>query len=85
MIKNSFLFIKQTFLDNISAQILSQYKKLRIFQLIVFYLKKHNLVECNYKIYNKKLMAIIRTFEHWYSKFEGSAHFIKVVTNYKNL
>jgi hypothetical protein len=41
--------------------------------------------ECNYEIYNKKLLAIIRYLKHWRLKLESTDILIKVFINYRNL
>ncbi len=45
----------------------------------------HNSVECNYEIYDKKLMIIVCTFKKWWSEFEDFIYFVKMITNHKNL
>src|SRR2546423_1710640 len=47
--------------------------------------KKHSPVECNYEIYDKKLMAIVRCFKEWRAELEGSPHVIEVLSDHKNL
>ena len=49
--------------------------------------KKMSLVECNYEIYDKKLLAIIKIFEKWRSKCVETLvkNSMKVLTNHKNL
>ena len=42
-------------------------------------------IECNYEIYNKKLLIIIRCLKHWRSKFENIEKFIKIFIDHKNL
>ena len=42
-------------------------------------------MECNYKIYDKKLLAIIQYFEEWRPKLESTAMPVKVLTNHKGL
>ncbi|KAH0604594.1 uncharacterized protein H6S33_006262 [Morchella sextelata] len=37
------------------------------------------------EIYDKELLAIIRSFEEWRPELEGAAHPIAVISNYKNL
>ena len=46
---------------------------------------QHLLVECNYKTYDKELMAIVRAFEEWQPVLEGSPEPINVISNHKNL
>jgi hypothetical protein len=41
--------------------------------------------ECNYEIYDKELLAIIRCLKHWKPKLESTDILIKVFTDYKNL
>lgn len=43
------------------------------------------LAECNYKIYNKKLLAIIRYFEEWQSELERTSIPVQVLTDHKRL
>ena len=41
--------------------------------------------ECNYDIYNKKLITIICTFEEWRPELKSAAEQIQVITDHKNL
>ena len=65
--------------------ILSQYNKDRVLYPIVYFLKQLNPAECNYKIYNKELLAIIKYFKQWRPELESTEFLIKVFSNYKNL
>ena len=47
----------------ISASVLSQYGDDGILRPVTFFSKKHSSIKCNYEIYNKELLAIIRYFE----------------------
>ncbi|KAG0155742.1 hypothetical protein PDIDSM_2915 [Penicillium digitatum] len=49
--------------DFVSAGVLSQYDDAGILHPIAFFSKKHSAAECNYEIYDKELLAIIRCFE----------------------
>ena len=71
--------------DYVSESILSQYNKNEVLHSVVYFLKKHNSTECNYKIYNKEFIIIICAFEEWHSEFEGFTSSVKVITDYKNL
>ncbi|KAG0153116.1 hypothetical protein PDIDSM_2075 [Penicillium digitatum] len=51
--------------DFVSAGVLSQYDDAGILHPIAFFSKKHSAAECNYEIYDKELLAIIRCFEEW--------------------
>jgi hypothetical protein len=56
-----------------------------VLRLVVYFLKKHNAIECNYEIYDKELIIIVRYFEEWRSKLKKIAFFISVIFDYKNL
>ena len=45
-------------------EMFSQHDDDEILHSMIFYNKNLNLVEINYHIYNKKLLIIIRCFEH---------------------
>ena len=49
--------------DYVLAGVMSQYDTDGILHPIAFFSKKHSPAECNYEIYDKELMAIIRCFE----------------------
>ena len=52
---------------------------------VVFYSKSLSSVEQNYKIYNKKMLAIIHMLEEWRHFLKGATHSIEIWTNHKNL
>ena len=49
--------------DYVSAGILSQRNDQDLLHPVAFFSKKHLPAECNYEIYDKKLLAIVRYFE----------------------
>ena len=55
--------IKADLFDYVTGGILSQYNKDGVLYPIVYFLKRLNPAEYNYKIYNKELLAIIRYFK----------------------
>ncbi len=65
--------------------ILFQYDENEIFHSVTYFSKKHNSVECNYEIYDKKLMIIVYAFEKWWSELEDFIYSVKIITNHKNL
>ena len=71
--------------DYVSAGILSQYDDDNVLHPVAFFSKKHSPAECNYEIYDKELMAIIRSFEEWQSELESSPHIIQVLSDHRNL
>jgi hypothetical protein len=67
------------------AGVLFQYGDDRIFKSMAFFSKKHSIIEYNYKIYNKKLLAVIRCFKKWKPKLKETSSPIKIITDYRNL
>ena len=49
--------------DYVSEKILSQYDDAEILYFVAYFFKKHNSAECNYEIYDKKLIIIVHVFE----------------------
>ncbi len=49
----------------VNDEVFSQYDDEEVLHSIVFYSKNMSSAECNYKIYDKELLIIIRAFEHW--------------------
>lgn len=65
----------------ISAGVLSQHDEEGIPYLVAFHSKKHSPAECNYEIYVKKLLAIIRGLEEWRPHLESMGHKIQVLSD----
>jgi len=66
-----------------SAGILSQPGPEGLLHLIAFFSKKHTLAECNYDIYNKELMAVVRAFEEWRACLVRRP--VRVLSDHQNL
>ncbi len=79
------IVIKINALNYVFKDILFQYDENEILHSIAYFLKKHNLIECNYKIYDKELMIIVCTFKKWWSKLEDFIYSVEMITNHKNL
>ena len=71
--------------DYVSGGILSQYGQDGVLYPVAYFSKKHSPAECNYEIYDKELMAIVRAFEEWRPELEGSPSPVEVITDHKNL
>jgi len=56
-----------------------------LWRLVVFLSKSLNETERNYKIHNKKMLAIIRGLENWKHLLEGVCFKFEIWTNHKNL
>jgi len=72
-------------LNYVFEDILFQYDENKILHSVAYFLKKHNSVECNYKIYDKELMIIVCAFEKWWSELKDSIYFVKMIMNHKDL
>ena len=55
--------IKANLSNYITKDILSQYNKEGVLHFVVYFLKQLSPAECNYEIYDKELLAIIRYFK----------------------
>ena len=71
--------------DLVISEILSQYNNEDVFHPVTFYNKSMILTECNYHIYNKELLAIIRCSEHWRPELKHTDLLIQVFTDHQTL
>ena len=71
--------------DYVNDDILSQYDDEETLHSMIYYSKNLSLAECNYEIYDKKLLAIIRAFKHWWSELKLTELFIKMFTDHQAL
>ena len=71
--------------DYVSAGVLSQEDGNGILHPVAFFSKRIVPAECNYEIYDKELLAIIRCFEEWRPELEGTAMPVKMLTDHKGL
>ncbi len=74
---NAFNYVKD--------DILSQYDDESVLHSIVFYSKSMISAECNYHIYDKKLLAIIQCFEHWWFELEDIELSVQMFTDHQTL
>ncbi len=72
-------------LNYVFKDILFQYNENEILYSVAYFSKKHNSVECNYEIYDKEFMIIVRAFEKWWSELEDSIYSVEIIMNHKNL
>ncbi len=71
--------------DYVKGEILSQYNDEKVLYSIVFYSKSMILAECNYHIYDKKLLVIIWCFEHWRLELKCTELLIQMFIDYQTL
>jgi len=58
------VILKTDFLNYVNDEVLSQYDDEDILHSMIFYSKNMILAECNYEIYDKKLLIIICCLKH---------------------
>ena len=69
----------------INEGILSQYDDKDNLHSIIFYIKNLLIFECNYKIYNKKFLIIVRCLKHQCFDLKTIIILIKIFIDHKNL
>jgi hypothetical protein len=81
------IYIKNDFSDFMFAEVLSQMRKNDELHSVTFFSKNLASIECNYEIYDKELLTIIRCFEQWRLEllFIESNVSIKILIDHKNL
>lgn len=68
-------------LDYVSSEVLFQLGEDELLYPVLFFSKNLNLVECNYKICNKELLAIIPYFKQWKPNLEVTEVPLKWIIN----
>ncbi len=71
--------------DYVKDKILSQYDDENVLHSVAFYSKSMILAECNYHIYDKKLLVIIQCFEHWRLELECTKLLIQMFIDHQTL
>ncbi|TQV90502.1 retrovirus polyprotein [Cordyceps javanica] len=71
--------------DYVNAGCLSQPDDAGILHPVAFFSRRLIPAECNYDIYDKELMAIVRAFEEWRAELEGAGMPVQVISDHKNL
>ena len=79
------IILKIDFLDYVNAEMLSQYDDEKVLHFVVFYSRNMISIECNYEIYDKELLVIIRCLKHWRLEFENIKKSIKIFIDHKSL
>jgi hypothetical protein len=82
---NKETFVESDASDYVVAAVLSQKNAEGVLVPIAFLSTKMTPAECNYEIYDKELLAIVRAFEEWRPELSGIADLVQVITDHKNL
>ena len=83
--KSKPVILKADSSDYVTGGILSQYDDDGALHPVAFYSKNLTPIECNYQIYDKELLAIIRCLEHWRPELECTEIPVKIFTDHKGL
>jgi hypothetical protein len=81
------IYIKSDSFDFVFAEVLSQMRKNDELHFVTFFSKNLVSIECNYEIYDKELLTIVRCFEQWRFEllFTESDVLIMILIDHKNL
>jgi hypothetical protein len=81
------IYIKSDSFDFVFAEVLSQMRENDELHLVTFLSKNLASIECNYEIYDKELLTIVRCFEQWRFEllFIEFDILIKMLIDHKNL
>lgn len=71
--------------DFVTAAILSQMGKDNVLRPVAFLSHKMSPAECNYEIYDKELLAIVKAFEEWRFELSGTEDPIHVLSDHQAL
>jgi hypothetical protein len=69
----------------VSGEVLSQYNDKGELHPVTFFSAEHSAQECNYEIYNKELLVIIKALEEWHPELQGNQNELDIIMNHKNL
>jgi hypothetical protein len=71
--------------DFVTAAVLSQRDADGVLQPVAFLSHKMSPAECNYEIYNKELLAIVKAFKEWRFELSGTEDPIQVLSDHQAL
>jgi len=77
--------LKTDSFNYVNDEVFFQYDNEEVLHSIAFYSKNMFSAECNYEIYNKKLLIIIWAFEHWWFKLKLTDISIKMFIDHQAL
>ena len=71
--------------DYVNNKVLFQYDNEKMFYFVAFFNKNMISTKCNYEIYDKKLLAIIRCLKHWRFELKFINISMKIFSDHKAL
>ncbi len=78
-------FLESDSFDYVSIEILFQKENDDLIRSVIYFSKTLFFAECNYEIYDKELLTIIRCFEQWRAELQSVNTFINVLIDHKSL
>ncbi len=78
-------FLKSDSSDYVSVEVLSQKENDDLIRSVTYFSKTLSFAECNYEIYDKELLAIIRCFEQWKAELQSVESLTNVLIDHKSL
>jgi hypothetical protein len=78
-------FLKSDSSNYVSVEILSQKESDDLIKSVTYFSKTLSSAECNYEIYDKELLTLIRCFEQWRVELQSIESFINVLIDHKSL
>ncbi len=82
---NLLVTVKIDVFDYVVIEVMSQRDDNEQLRSVIYFSFKMLLAECNYEIYDKKLLAIIRAFEKWKLELKDTLNLVEIIFNHKNL
>ena len=82
---NKKIILKIDVFDYINDEMLFQYDDEEVLHFVTFFSKNMMLTECNYEIYDKKLLIIIRCLKHWRLELKFIDISMKIFSDHKVL
>ena len=81
------IWIKTNVFDYVIVTVLFQKNENDVLHSMIYMFKQISLAKCNYEIYDKKLLIIVKVFEKWHSKCVDTSikKFIKIINDHQNL
>ena len=83
--RNKKIILKIDVFDYINDKVLFQYDDEKVFHFVTFFNKNMMSVKCNYEIYDKKLLIIIRCLKHWRFELKFTDISMKIFSDHKTL
>ena len=82
---NKKIILKIDIFDYVNDEMLFQYDDEKIFHFEIFFDKNIMSIKCNYEIYDKELLIIIRCLKHWCFELKFIDISMKIFNDYKTL